>query len=309
MEGFREMNRLVDITSVSKSFGAVRALQDVTLSVQAGEVVALLGHNGAGKTTLFRIMLGFLEPDRGSLLVSGNKAGSRESRSAISYLPESVAFPKMLTGREIVGLYAKLKGAPASDIERALESVDLLDAANRRCGTYSKGMRQRLGLAQAIVGSPQVLLLDEPTSGLDPVSRTEFYGLIASLADTGTAVLLSSHGLSELEARAGRVAILRKGRLVADGALADLQKNANLPTRIRVRSTAEKVDDFHRRFGGERVNCASVEITCASDEKMPMLAAIHASPEVVSDIEVMPPTLDEVYRYYSLNEDNKEDLS
>ena len=122
-------------------------------------------------------------------------------------------------------------------------------------------------------------------------------------------MLLSSHGLSELEARAGRVAILRKGRLVADGALADLQKNANLPTRIRVRSTAEKVDDFHRRFGGERVNCASVEITCASDEKMPMLAAIHASPEVVSDIEVMPPTLDEVYRYYSLNEDNKEDLS
>ena len=125
MEGFREMNRLVDITSVSKSFGAVRALQDVTLSVQAGEVVALLGHNGAGKTTLFRIMLGFLEPDRGSLLVSGNKAGSRESRSAISYLPESVAFPKMLTGREIVGLYAKLKGAPvmATDLRASVSLV------------------------------------------------------------------------------------------------------------------------------------------------------------------------------------------
>ena len=294
------MSNRLEIAAVSKAFGQVQALEDVSLTVRAGEVVALLGHNGAGKTTLFRIMLGFINADAGTLSICGAAAGSREARSAISYLPESVAFPKMLSGREVVELYATLKGAARTDVGKALEHVGLAEAASRRCGTYSKGMRQRLGLAQAIVGAPEVLLLDEPTSGLDPVSRGEFYQLVAGLAQRGTAVLLSSHGLSELEARAERVAILCKGCLVADGPLAALQKSAGLPTRIRVRSAVGRVDDVHQRFGGTRINGASVEIACAGEEKMPVLAAIHAAPELVSDVEVMPPTLDEVYRFYSL---------
>ncbi|MEZ5880895.1 MAG: ABC transporter ATP-binding protein [Nitratireductor sp.] len=300
------MSNRLEIESVSKAFGKVQALEDISLTVAAGEVVALLGHNGAGKTTLFRIMLGFIDADAGKLSICGATAGSREARSVISYLPESVAFPKMLTGHEVVELYATLKGAARKDIDGALERVGLAEAASRRCGTYSKGMRQRLGLAQAIVGAPKVLLLDEPTSGLDPVSRGEFYELVAGLAQRGTAVLLSSHGLSELEARAERVAILCKGRLVADGPLAALQKSAGLPTRIRVRSAAGRVDDVYQRFGGTRINGASVEIACAGEEKMPVLAAIHAAPELVSDIEVMPPTLDEVYRFFSRGSDRRE---
>ncbi|MCB1387345.1 MAG: ABC transporter ATP-binding protein [Nitratireductor sp.] len=303
------MSKRIEIASVSKRFGRVEALRDVSLAVEAGEVVALLGHNGAGKTTLFRIMLGFIRANGGTLSICGEIAGSAAARRAISYLPESVAFPKMLTGREVVELYATLKGAARGDAGKALEQVGLAEAADRRCGTYSKGMRQRLGLAQAIVGQPKVLLLDEPTSGLDPVSRGEFYELIAGLARSGTAVLLSSHGLSELEARAERVAILRKGRLVADGPLAALQKSAGLPTRIRVRSTAGGAADIHQRFGGRRINGASVEIACAGEEKMPVLAALHAAPEPVADIEVMPPTLDEVYRYYSLGSNVEEDRS
>lgn len=296
------MKTLIEIGSVSRSFGNLKALEQVTLNVAEGETVALLGHNGAGKTTLFRILLGFIQADIGEVRIAGHDAGSEAARMTISYLPETVAFPKTLSGQEIVRFYASLKGASKQEADKALESVGLGEAADRRCGTYSKGMRQRLGLAQAIVGRPRILLLDEPTSGLDPISRSDFYALIAEMADQGTSVLLSSHGLSELEARAGRMAILRRGRLVADGSLAALQKNARLPTRIRIRASAPGAEDFHRRFGGRRINGASVEITCAADEKMPLLSEIHDRSPALEDIEVITPSLDEIYRFYSRTE-------
>jgi Cu-processing system ATP-binding protein len=160
-------------------------------------------------------------------------------------------------------------------------------------------MRQRLGLAQAIVGNPSLMLLDEPTSGLDPISRQRFYSLIGEIAGKGTAVLLSSHGLSELELKTDRVAILRKGELVANGSLAELQRSANLPIRIRVRSNSDDVDSVHRRFGGERVNGESVEFDCARPDKMERLSAISQLGKAVSDVDISSPSLDEVYRYYS----------
>lgn len=299
MEGVDAMNRSIRISSVSKSFGAIRALDDVSLEVTPGEILALLGHNGAGKTTLFRILLGFIAADRGEAFVAESYAGSRSARQSISYLPESVAFPKNLTGLEIVQFYATLKGGSRNEAMPALDRVGLADAARRRCGTYSKGMRQRLGLAQAIVGDPKILLLDEPTSGLDPISRGAFYDLIATLAKNGTTVLLSSHGLSELEARTGRIAILRQGRLVADGPLAALQREANLPTRIRIQATQADADTLHKEIGGRRINGAVVELTCTLGEKMGLLRTIHASTANIRDVEVVQPSLDEVYRHYS----------
>ncbi len=287
---------------VSKKFKSVEALKNVSLNVEPGERVALLGHNGAGKTTLFRIALGFLPADCGSVEVLGNQPGSREARKAISYLPENVAFPKMLTGTEIVSYYAKLKNAQMADVRTALESVDLADAADRRCGTYSKGMRQRLGLAQALVGNPKLLLLDEPTSGLDPLSRQRFYEIVSDISNKGSAVLLSSHGLSELEAKTDRIAILRDGALVADAPLSQLQKSANLPIRIRVSSTPDNVENVHRHFGGQRLNGATVEFECAQPAKMKNLAAIADLGDVVKDVELSPPSLDEIYRHFSTEE-------
>jgi len=287
---------------VSKSFKSVKALDDITLTVERGERVALLGHNGAGKTTLFRIALGFLSADTGSVSVSGHQPGSREARQAVSYLPENVAFPKMLSGNEIVSYYAKLKKARSSEVLSALEKVDLAEVANRRCGTYSKGMRQRLGLAQALVGNPELLLLDEPTSGLDPISRQRFYEIIAEISSRGTAILLSSHGLSELEARTDRVAILRKGSLVANAPLSDLQKTANLPIKIRISSTPEGVEAVYQQFGGQRVNGASVEFLCEQPAKMEKLGAISDMGDVIKDVEFSPPSLDEIYRYFSTND-------
>ena len=284
---------------VSKKFKSVIALDGVSLNVDPGERIALLGHNGAGKTTLFRIALGFLPADKGDVRICGDLPGSREARKVVSYLPENVAFPKMLTGTEIVSYYTKLKGADAGDVNKALESVDLLDAADRRCGTYSKGMRQRLGLAQALVGNPKLLLLDEPTSGLDPISRQRFYEIITDISEKGTSVLLSSHGLSELEARTDRVAILRKGKLVANGPLDLLQKQANLPIRIRVTSTLDGVSEVHKKLGGKRLNGASVEFVCGQPAKMQKLAAISAIGDAIKDVELAPPSLDEIYRHFS----------
>jgi Cu-processing system ATP-binding protein len=293
------MNMILHTHNVSRHFKDVEALKGVSLDVASGEKVALLGHNGAGKTTLFRVILGFLRAHGGSVSINGQPPGSRLARRDVSYLPENVAFPKMLTGREIISFYAKLKSADARQVESALEKVDLADAADRRCGGYSKGMRQRLGLAQAIVGSPKLILLDEPTSGLDPISRQRFYTLIGDIAGKGTAVLLSSHGLSELELKTDRVAILRRGELVANGSLAELQRSANLPIRIRVRSNSDDVESVHRRFGGERVNGESVEFDCARPDKMDRLSAISQLGTAVSDVDISSPSLDEVYRYFS----------
>jgi Cu-processing system ATP-binding protein len=293
------MTEIIKALNVSMKFKAVDALTDVSIDVAPGEQVALLGHNGAGKTTLFRLILGFIKPTAGSISIAGFEPGSDGARRTVSYLPEQVAFPKMLTGREVVRFYAKLKGAAMSDVQSVLDKVELVEAADRRVDTYSKGMRQRLGLAQALVGKPDLLLLDEPTSGLDPLSRQHFYELIADVARQGGAVLLSSHGLSELEAKTDRVAILRKGQLVANAPLADLQREANLPIRIRVRATADAVEKVHAEIGGGRINGASVELFCARGDKMRILSQISGLGAQVEDVDVAAPTLDEVYRYFS----------
>ncbi|MRG73944.1 ATP-binding cassette domain-containing protein [Alphaproteobacteria bacterium HT1-32] len=297
------MTMILRTTGISKQFGSVQALRDVSLDVAPGERVALLGHNGAGKTTLFRIVLGFIRADAGTADVNGHPPGSPSARRYVSYLPENVAFPKMLTGREVVSYYAKLKSADNAEVAAALEKVDLVDAADRRCGTYSKGMRQRLGLAQALVGKPKLLLLDEPTSGLDPLSRQRFYDLVSDIANAGAAVLLSSHGLSELEAKTDRVAILRRGELVANAPLAELQRSANLPVRIRIRSNLRDVEAVHRALGGDRVNGLSVELSCLQPDKMARLSEISALGDAVNDVDVSPPNLDEIYRYFLTADD------
>jgi Cu-processing system ATP-binding protein len=230
------MSALLALTDVSKRFGRVEALAGLSLEVAPGERVALLGHNGAGKTTLLRLVLGFVHPDAGTIRIAGNAPDTIAARLSVAYLPENVAFPRALTGRELIRFYARLKGVSAAAAMAALERVGLAGAAGRAVGGYSKGMRQRLGLAQALLGAPRLMLLDEPTSGLDPMSRRDFYALVDEVAAAGTAVLLSSHSLSEIEARTDRVAILRDGHLVADAPLARLQAEAALPVRIRVRA-------------------------------------------------------------------------
>jgi len=292
-------DRVLDVRDADKFRGKLQTLRSVSLALSPGERLALLGHNGAGKTTLIRMVLGLTPVDGGTILVAGARPGSAAARAATAYLPEAVAFHRALTGREQLRLFARLAGEPARVVGELLDRVGLSDAADRRVGTWSKGMRQRLGLAQALLGRPRVALLDEPTTGLDPISRRDFYDIVNEIAAQGTAVLVSSHALTELEARTDRIAILRKGELVADDSLAALRARARLPIRLRLSTPGDAADRIAATLGGQRVNGRRVELTCFQDEKMTRLGQITALGALVDDLEVVPPSLEDLYRHFA----------
>ena len=291
------------IRNAVKRQGKVTTVSDVSLTLNRGEIIALLGHNGAGKTTLIRMILGLTRIDGGEISVFGASPGDARARRWTAYLPEAVAFHKSLTGREQLRLFAKLAGEPRQVVDPLLERVGLTEAAGRRIGTWSKGMRQRLGLAQVLLGKPRLALLDEPTSGLDPISRHDFYGIVDDLRADGTSVLISSHALTELEARTDRIAILRKGRLVADDSLANLRHRARLPIRMVVTAAAEHSTDVAARLGGARVNCRGVELHCDAAGKMAHLSRIAELGGMIDDVDVIPPSLEDLYRHYATAED------
>ena len=290
---------MLTCSRVTRTFGAVEALRDVSLSVAEGERVALLGHNGAGKSTLMKIVLGLIPASSGEVCVAGAVPGSHAAREAAAYLPENAAFHPALSGREQIAFYLRLRGEPAAKAGELLERVGLDQAADRRIGTYSKGMRQRVGLAQALIGRPRLMVLDEPTSGLDPVSRREFYGILADLARNGTAILLSSHALTEVEARTDRIAILSKGQLVANDTLAALRREAGLPIHIQVAARPDTVGDVADRLSGTRVNGVRVELTCAHADKLARLGQIADLGGLIDDFEVIPPSLEDLYTHFS----------
>jgi Cu-processing system ATP-binding protein len=292
-------NPILTIDGVGVTFADLKALQDVSITVAPGEKVALLGHNGAGKSTLFKCVLGFLKPVAGRITVAGDAPGSDHARRSVSYLPEQVAFPRMLTGIEIITYFAKLKSVDPKEALPLLDLVGLSQAGRRRVGDYSKGMRQRLGLAQALIGKPDILLLDEPTSGLDPVSRRKFYEIIDRVAQEGAAVLLSSHALTEVEGHVDRIAILSKGRLVADGDIKVLAEAAHLPITIRIKAREGLTDALHDRFGGTRTNGRSVELSCEPAAKVELVGRLTERREEIDDIDIALPSLDDIYRFYS----------
>jgi len=288
------------IENVCKQYGKLETVRGVSLQIEAGERVALLGHNGAGKTTLMRMILGLTPTTSGRISVLGATPGSRSARTSIGFLPESVAFHGALTGREQLQHFARLKSATMRRADDLLDRVGLSDAADRKIRTYSKGMRQRIGLAQALLGHPKLALLDEPTSGLDPISRHEFYDIVEELSSSGTAVLLSSHALTELETRTDRIAIMSKGKLLADKNLADLRQTARLPIQVHVTTSEADADRIAAELGGERVNGRSITLTCQQDGKVAMLGQITSMGAVIKDVDVTPASLEDLYRYYSI---------
>ncbi len=290
------MSAVLEIRNLTMRFGAVEALRGVTLQAGEGERIALLGHNGAGKTTLFRLLLGFLAPTKGAVAVCGARPGSTLARQAIAYLPENVAFPKNLTGIETAALYARLKRSTRRAALDALERVGLGAAGARRVGAYSKGMRQRLGLAIAALGAPRLILLDEPTSGLDPQSRSEFYEYFRTLSAAGATVLFSSHTLNDINGAADRIVILKAGSVVGDGAEPALRSAAALPVRLRLRTDENAAAAIAAKWNGRVTAPGAVEISCAADEKMPLLEQILEKRGDIHDVEIREPALSDVYR-------------
>ncbi len=296
----------VELDRVSKAYGRQRVLEEINLAIAPGECLALLGPNGAGKTTLFKLMLGLVRPDGGALEIDGVSSTApafRSQRGAIGFLPENVSFHDAMTGKELLTFYARLKGASAAQCPELLERVGLADAASRRVATYSKGMRQRLGLAQALLGRPRLLVLDEPTTGLDAALRQTFFDILRNFKEAGVTILISSHALTEIEARADRYAILQGGRIAAIGALDALQQESGLPVRIRVRLPANKVGAL-RKIAGDRGTLTSqpdgrVEIACAPADKVPLMRDILSSPLAVSDMEARSSSLEDVYAHFA----------
>jgi len=286
------------IGDLTKRYGRAEVLKQVSLCVEPGERVALLGHNGAGKSTLIKLVLGLIRPSGGEISVAGHAPGSAGARIATAYLPEQVSFHRSLTGREQLTTFARLAGEHPKTVMPLLERVGLAEAADTRLGAYSKGMRQRLGLAQTLLGKRRVALLDEPTSGLDPISRHDVYAVIDEMAANGTALLIASHALTELEMRTDRIAILRKGQMVADDTLANLNRAAALPTRIRLTARRGAAERVHAELGGDRVNGCAVELHCTTDQKMAQLARISGLGDAVRDIEMTSPSLEDLYRHY-----------
>jgi ABC-2 type transport system ATP-binding protein len=206
-------------TGVAKRYGTTVALGGIDLEIGAGELVGLLGPNGAGKSTLVKCACGLVRPTAGGVTIAGAPAGSAPARAAIGYLAELFRFPGWARGYEVLALHQRLAGSDGGEREREelLELVGLQDARDRRVEAMSKGMQQRLGLAQALVGAPPLLLLDEPTSALDPAGRRDVREVLVRLRERGHAVLLNSHLLGEVELVCDRVAILDGGRIVAAG--------------------------------------------------------------------------------------------
>jgi Cu-processing system ATP-binding protein len=295
------MNASVRLSGVSKKYGTLHAVRGLDLELHAAERVALVGHNGAGKSTLIKLMLGVIRPTEGHVEVLGVDPGHRAFaavRMAMGFLPENVVSPPSMTGAEVLSFYARLKRQPVSRNQALLERVGIADAAGRSVRTYSKGMRQRLGLAQALIGEPRVLLLDEPTTGLDPESRQSFYEIVTELGQKGTTVLLSTHVLTEIEHQVDRVIMLDHGRKVADGTLSDLRRLSGFPTRIKIGLPPGV--RLHPALLAGMAECRDIdeqtmEIQCSNASSLDVLRCLLNASVPLADIEIAPPSLDDVY--------------
>jgi len=232
----------IEITGLVRDFPLgfgrlhVRAVDHLTLAVAEGEVFGLLGPNGSGKSTTIKVLLGLLAPSAGEARVFGVPCGRPAARRDVGYLPEAPEFPRFLTGRELLRFYARLCAVPRVQVEARLAEVlawvGLGPAADRRVATYSKGMLQRIGLAQALVHDPRLVILDEPTAGVDPVGAAEMAELILDLRARGKTVLLSSHLLAQVEDICDRVAILHRGRLLVTGEVGALVRRREVQSLV-----------------------------------------------------------------------------
>lgn len=296
---------VVEMTDAQVCYGSFRAVDGITLQVERGEVLGLLGHNGAGKTTSIKLILGLLQPSAGQVRVFGQipfGQDSKDARRGFGYLPENVSFYDQLSGREVLRFFARLKGHGRQACDALLQRVGLEQAADRRVKTYSKGMRQRLGLAQALLGEPRLLLLDEPTVGLDPVATHEFYGMLDELVRQGTTVILCSHVLPGIEGHIDRVAILEHGHLLALGTPQALRDESALPLRISARGQWAGAD-WPQRLAGlgvedYAIHADCLEVTCTQAAKLAVSRSLLDA-QGIQDIEITSPSLQDLYMHYS----------
>ena len=293
-------DKLIDLRAVGKRYGALQAVDGIDLSVGRGRMVGLIGHNGAGKSTLFKMMLGLLEPTSGEVRICGvrtNDGAFRDVRRRIGYLPESFVAYDNLTGMELLHLFADLKKVARSACGNVLERVGLSAAADRRVGGYSKGMRQRLGFAQLLLGAPELVFLDEPTNGLDPDGIHDFYRILHQLREEGATIVITSHILAEIQERVDELVILSGGRIAAQGTLAQLRAGAAMPAEIRLVARAGGTGRVIAALRGHqvRVERDCIRVPCAPRQKLQMLQLISTLGDSIDDVAIHEPSLEDLF--------------
>lgn len=296
---------VISIKNLCKTFGKIEALKPLYMDFPPGEIVGLIGHNGAGKSTLFKLMMGIHAPTTGSVEMLGVNNQSKQFRQVkarVGYLPEHLQFYENLTGIETLGFFAELKNVPRHHLAPLLDDVGLSEHGQRPVREYSKGMRQRLGFAQALLGAPRLLFLDEPTNGLDPDGISHFYTLIDNLKRSGTSIILSSHILSEIEQRVDKLAVLKDGELVAFDTMQGLRRQLQLPLKLSVnlKETAS-AEGFAKRMrslssGDIKIDTHHVLMEIESNKKTVALAEILNHQQDVSDFYWQEPRLEDLYR-------------
>jgi len=298
---------VIRATVVHKHYGAIHAVDGVDLDIRAGELFGLIGHNGAGKSTLFKMMLGLIPASAGEIRIGGAPVSGgdfRAVRRGVGYLPENVVLYDNLTALETLHFFARLKGVSATGCAAVLERVGLAHAARRRVREYSKGMRQRLGFAQALLGSPRILFLDEPTTGLDPEAIRGFYAILRQLRSEGVTTVISSHILAEIQERVDRLAIMAAGKVQALGTVQALRERMDLPLRFTVRVAPEDFAMVRAALGHLPVSAieASVDVVtieCRREAKMAVIGALARLDGRIIDLSVREPSLEDVFFGFS----------
>jgi ABC-2 type transport system ATP-binding protein len=314
------MTYTVEATDITKTFGDHRALDGVDLQIEGGSVFALLGPNGAGKTTMVRILATLTRPDSGTATVAGHDllADPMGVKRQISLTGQFAAVDDVLTGRENLDLMARLRRLPAraarARTAELLDTFELADAADRRAGTYSGGMRRRLDLAMGMIERPQLLFLDEPTTGLDPRGREGLWATTVRLVEEGVTILLTTQYLEEADQLADTIAVLDRGRIVARGTAEELKARIGGAT-MRLRfGDAEALREASRLFDGarvdERLRTLEVPTDGSSDDVQRALVRLVAADVPSSEVSIERPSLDDVFLHLTdrrrIDHDQKE---
>ena len=295
----------IECSGVTKRFGDVVAVDGLDLTVDEGEVFGFLGPNGAGKSTTINVLLDFVRPTNGSVRVLGRDAHAESVavRQRTGVLPEGYDVYHRLSGRKHVEFAMRSKGLDG-DPDEVLERVGIADAADRKAGGYSKGMRQRLVLGMALVGRPQLLVLDEPSSGLDPAGAKEMRDIVREEAERGATVFFSSHVLGQVEAVCDRVGIMREGSLVAEDSIEGLRDAAGGEERLVVTVDAASEADLDgvRALSGvsaAETDGGTVTVTCSSDAKTRVIGELEAAGVTVKDFTTESASLEDIFLAYT----------
>lgn len=267
---------IIETDNLTKMYGKKAGCAGINLSVGEGQIFGFLGPNGAGKSTLVKMLVGLLFPTSGTARILGKPLGNLEIRRKVGFLPENFRYQDWLTGEELLGFHASLyrmsRAEKARRVPEVLKRVGLGDKAKQKVGSYSKGMQQRVGLACALLPDPELIFLDEPTSALDPLGRREVRQIMLELRDRGKTVFLNSHLLSEIEMICDRVAIINKGRIVAEGALGELLAGA-VEVEMRVEGISQKMlDELSTLCASFKAEGSLIRLSLKNDGDIPALA-------------------------------------